>query len=46
MQHVMVDIETLGTGPDAVIKSLGAVDFDPQTGEIGTDCFHQVVELK
>lgn len=28
MKHVMVDIETLGTGPDAVIASIGAVAFD------------------
>lgn len=27
--HVMVDLETLGTGPDAVILSIGAIKFDP-----------------
>jgi len=27
--HVMIDMETLGTGPDAVVLTLGAVKFDP-----------------
>ena len=26
---VMLDSETLGTGPDAVILTIGAVKFDP-----------------
>lgn len=29
MTHVMLDIETLGTGHDAAILSIGAVKFDP-----------------
>lgn len=29
MQHVMIDLETLGTSNDSVILSLGAVKFDP-----------------
>lgn len=35
MNHVMLDIETLGQGPDAVITSIAAVQFDLTTGEIG-----------
>lgn len=31
MQNVMVDIETLDTGPDAVVLSIGAVAFDGKT---------------
>lgn len=27
--HVMLDIETMGTGPDAAIVAIGAVKFDP-----------------
>jgi exodeoxyribonuclease VIII len=27
--HAMIDIETLGTGPDAVVLSVGAVKFSP-----------------
>lgn len=45
MKHAMIDIETLGTGPDAVIKSIGAVDFDPESGLRGTDGLHLVIEL-
>lgn len=35
MKHVMVDLETLGLTPNSVILSIGAVKFDPRTGEIG-----------
>ncbi|EQB5416190.1 3'-5' exoribonuclease domain-containing protein, partial [Escherichia coli] len=31
----MIDTETLGTGPDAVIFAIGAVFFDPFTGKLG-----------
>ena len=27
--HAMIDIETLGTTPDCVVLSVGAVKFDP-----------------
>ncbi len=30
-QHIMVDIETMGTEPDSVILSIGAVRFDMET---------------
>lgn len=35
MKHVMVDLETLATSGDAAIISIGAVAFDPDTGELG-----------
>ncbi|MDR3427787.1 3'-5' exonuclease [Silvimonas sp.] len=41
--HVMVDLETFGTGPDAVIVSLGAVKFSPSEGTI-FDSFHVGVD--
>lgn len=31
MLHAMIDIETLGTEPDCVVLSVGAVKFDPFT---------------
>lgn len=34
IKHVSVDIETLGTTPGSAILSLGAVVFDPETGEL------------
>lgn len=36
--HVMVDMETAGTGPDAAILSVGLVQFDPATGEQLSSC--------
>lgn len=35
MKDVMIDIETLGTRPDAMIIQIGAVYFDRETGETG-----------
>lgn len=35
MNHVSIDLETLGTSPGSVILSIGAVKFDPTTGQIG-----------
>lgn len=34
-KHVMLDIETLSTQMNAVVLSIGALVFDPFTGEIG-----------
>lgn len=36
MNHVMLDLETLGTVPGSVILSVGATAFDPHTGELGS----------
>lgn len=33
--HIMFDLETLATTPDAVISQIGAVEFSPDTGKIG-----------
>jgi hypothetical protein len=35
MNHIMVDLETLAEGPNAVFPSLAAVQFDLETGETG-----------
>lgn len=32
--HIMLDIESLGTGPDAVITAIGACKFDPSEDEV------------
>lgn len=37
MQHLMIDLETLGTDPSAPIVAIGAVFFDPKTGELGKE---------
>ncbi|EGO6702608.1 exonuclease, partial [Escherichia coli] len=42
--HLMIDLETMGKNPDAPIISIGAIFFDPQTGEIGP-IFYVVISL-
>ncbi|WP_250663324.1 3'-5' exonuclease, partial [Escherichia coli] len=37
MNHLMVDLETMGNGPYAPVISIGAVFFDPNTGETGEE---------
>lgn len=44
MKNVMLDLETMGSGSKAAIVSIGAVLFDPMTGETGAE-FYQVVSL-
>jgi hypothetical protein len=43
--HVMIDLETMGTGPDAAIVAIGAVAFDPATERI-TATHYQLVDLQ
>ncbi len=45
VNHIMVDLETLGTVPGCVILSIGAVVFDPITGNLG-DEFYQVLNIE
>ncbi|HHS8535785.1 TPA: 3'-5' exoribonuclease domain-containing protein [Escherichia coli] len=42
--HLMIDLETMGKNPDAPIISLGAIFFDPQTGEMGPE-FSKTIDL-
>jgi hypothetical protein len=42
MLDVMVDLETLGNRPGCVVIAIGAVAFDPDTGELGPE-FYQVI---
>ena len=42
MSEVMVDLETLGNGSNAVIISIGAVAFDPQSGKIESEFYVNV----
>lgn len=44
MQHIMIDLETLGTSSNAAIVSIGAVFFDPYKGEIGAQ-FEQNIDF-
>lgn len=39
-KHFMIDLETLATTPDAVVLSIGAVEFNPYTGDIINEFYH------
>lgn len=43
--HVMVDLETMGTGPSAAIVAIGAVAFDPAQDRITAE-HYQTVDLQ
>ncbi|GDO96353.1 exonuclease [Escherichia coli] len=43
--HLSLDLETMGKNPDAPIDSVGAVFFDPQTGEMGPE-FSKTIDLE
>jgi len=43
--HVMVDLETMGNFSNAAIVSIGAVEFDINTGETGRE-FYSKVDLQ
>lgn len=45
MKHVMLDLETMSTGPNAAIVAIGAVAFDPVTKQMGEE-FYASVDLK
>lgn len=45
MKHLMLDLETLGDQPGTIITSIGAVEFDPLTGETG-DKFHRHISIQ
>jgi len=42
MSEVMVDLETLGNGSNAAIISIGAVAFDPASGQITSEFYVNV----
>lgn len=37
--HLMIDLETMGNKPTAPIVSIGAVFFDPQSGDLGAEFY-------
>lgn len=45
MNHLMIDLETMGNKPTAPIIAIGAVLFEPTTGELGPE-FYAVVDLE
>ena len=43
--HLMIDLETMGKNPDAPLISIGAIFFDPQTGDMGPE-FSKTIDLE
>ncbi|EEV4178037.1 exonuclease [Escherichia coli] len=43
--HLMIDLETMRKNPDAPIISIGAIFFDPQTGDMGPE-FSKTIDLE
>ncbi|MBB7244184.1 3'-5' exoribonuclease [Escherichia coli] len=43
--HLMIDLKTMGKNPDAPIISIGAIFFDPQTGDMGPE-FSKTIDLE
>lgn len=44
--HVMIDIETLGTTADTVVLSIGAVRFDPMKPDDNAEAFYAVLDVE
>ncbi|POY57383.1 hypothetical protein PB70LOC_03267 [Pectobacterium versatile] len=45
MNNLMIDLETMGSNPQAPIVAIGAVFFEPATGELGNE-FYSPVSLE
>lgn len=45
MNHLMIDLETMGNKPAAPIIAIGAVLFEPSIGELGPE-YYAVVDLE
>ena len=43
MNHLMIDLETMGNKPNAAIMSIGAVFFEPATGDTGNKFYSNVL---
>lgn len=46
MNHVMVDLETMGTTPGCAILSIGAVKFDPENHVVLGEYFYETVSIE
>lgn len=42
MIDVMIDTETMGTGPDGALMSIGAVFFDESSGQMGAEFYRNI----
>lgn len=42
MKHLMIDLETMDNKPTAAITAIGAVLFNPETGEMGETFYRRI----
>lgn len=42
MKHVMIDLETMGNTQNSPVIAIGAVYFDPKTGETGEEFYSEI----
>jgi exodeoxyribonuclease VIII len=42
VKHIMLDLETMSTASNAAIVAIGAVEFEPATGELGRTFYRNV----
>ena len=42
MTHIMLDLETWGTAPGSALRSIGAVAFNPESGELGATFYRNI----
>ena len=42
MDHIIIDLETLGTNQDSAFIAIGACQFDPDTGAIGETFYENI----
>lgn len=40
--HIMLDLETFGVSAGSVLRSIGAVVFDPETGQLGDEFYRNI----
>jgi exodeoxyribonuclease VIII len=45
MKHIMLDLETMDNRATATIVTIGAIEFDPCTGETGQE-FYKIVDMQ
>lgn len=42
MNNIMIDLETMGTGQNSLVIAIGAVFFDPDTGDLGEEFYTNI----
>ena len=46
LKHIMLDLETFDNGSNSLVCALGAVRFDPRTGELGETFYRVPLDMR